>query len=66
MANRTVTLEMGGKMHKLARYNVEVDDPRPGQYLRKFIFSDIVAHIMDDIIAHTMDNIVAHIAILCD
>ena len=33
MANRTVTVNVGGKMHTLARYNVEVDDPRPGQYI---------------------------------
>jgi alpha,alpha-trehalase len=32
MANRTITVNVGGKMHTLARYNVEVDDPRPGQY----------------------------------
>ena len=33
MANRTITLNVGEKMHTLARYNVEVDDPRPGKYI---------------------------------
>ena len=33
MTNRTITVNVGGKMHTLARYNVEVDDPRPGQYI---------------------------------
>ena len=31
MANRTITVNVGEKMHTLARYNVEVDDPRPGK-----------------------------------
>ncbi len=30
MENRTMDLEVNGKTHKLARYNVQVDDPRPG------------------------------------
>ena len=33
MANRTITVNVGEKKHTLARYNVEVDDPRPGQYI---------------------------------
>ncbi|MGB1501993.1 MAG: hypothetical protein ACPHAM_09295 [Flavobacteriaceae bacterium] len=30
MANRTKVVRVNGKDHKLARYNVQVDDPRPG------------------------------------
>ena len=33
MANRTITVNVEEKMYTLARYNVEVDDPRPGQYM---------------------------------
>ena len=32
MQNRTVSINVKGKNHKLARYNVEVDDPRPGMH----------------------------------
>jgi len=32
MANRTITVNVGEKKHTLARYNVEVDDPRPESY----------------------------------
>ena len=31
MVNRTQTVTVNGKQHVLARYNVEVDDPRPGK-----------------------------------
>ena len=31
MVNRTKDILVKGKVYKLARYNVEVDDPRPGK-----------------------------------
>ena len=36
MENRTMDLEVNGKTHKLARYNVQVDDPRPESYYEDF------------------------------
>ena len=37
MANRTTTVKTSnGKTHTLARYNVEVDDPRPESYREDF------------------------------
>lgn len=32
MANRTLQVTVHGKTHQMARYNVEVDDPRPGTF----------------------------------
>lgn len=36
MTNRTTKININGKNHKLARYNVEVDDPRPESYYEDF------------------------------
>lgn len=36
MANRTKVVRVNGKDHKLARYNVQVDDPRPGNVFYVF------------------------------
>ena len=33
---RTTKININGKNHKLARYNVEVDDPRPESYYEDF------------------------------
>ena len=44
MTNRTKSIVVNGKEHLLARYNVEVDDPRPGESfldLNSFLFNTI-------------------------
>ena len=37
MQNRTISINVKGKTHKLARYNVEVDDPRPGMFYAPYL-----------------------------
>ena len=37
MQNRSVTITKGGKNYTLARYNVEVDSPRPESYYEDYI-----------------------------
>ena len=45
MQNRTISINVKGKTHKLARYNVEVDDPRPGMFYAPYSKRPLFHHM---------------------
>ena len=55
--NRTKEITVGDKTFKLSRYNVEVDDPRPGDNLHSLLLLSIIQ--IESIITNVKDTAVA-------